>query len=190
MPDKHFSVLKNSGVYLLFQQAEDAIEETEVTRNELIIPAVNELRYAGYHITNFINDPSKTNEIKLAEGHCKRAIYDAYEASILYLISQFNKFKDDYRTVVISSVVPNIAEYNIKLDDVVKFVTTIDKETKVEHYQRCSNFYTQLSTIIKELDSSRDDLNILFAKERNSSIMLVLAFLGVLLAAIALVTSR
>ena len=36
-------------IVLLFQKAEEAIKKVELIQNELIVPAVNQLRYAGCH---------------------------------------------------------------------------------------------------------------------------------------------
>jgi len=178
--------LKQSDLTGLFQQAEDAIKDAEVNHTELIVPAVNELRYAGYHITNFLNDPSRTEEIRLAESHCKRATYDAYEASILFFVSEFKKFKDDYRNVTVGQIVPKFNEYNAFVNETIFFIKKIDKETKVEHYKKCQASNEKLSKIIIELDNAREELNKLIVKERRSSMIAICAVLTLLVGILAL----
>lgn len=176
-----FTKLHQSKFPHLFQQAEDAIKETEITRNTLTIPSINELRYAGYHIANYIEDPAREGEIPLAEGHCKRAIYDAYEASLLYLTAEFKTFKDDYRNVIITDIVPEYSSYLETVNNTKRFLTSIDKETKVQHYQKCSFFYQDFSEIMLRLDNAREELNKKVKKERRNSILFVFAFITIFL---------
>ena len=73
----------------LFDQAENLLKEVEKVCGDLTVPSINQLRYVGYHIARAIvaqHDDSFFDELKKAENHCKRAIYDAYEVGILYFL--------------------------------------------------------------------------------------------------------
>ena len=73
----------------LFQRAEKSVKKAEHIDDGIIIPSINELRYFGYHILiamqNENNREEVLSEFKKAEGHAKRAIYDASEAIVLFI---------------------------------------------------------------------------------------------------------
>ncbi len=176
--------LLDSSFSHLFQQAEAAVKEVELSQQELIIPAINELRYAGYHITKLINRPELSDELTKAENHCKRAIYDAYEANILFLIAEVKTFKDDYRNTIINNIVPDYTEYQTQVKEIISFVQVTDKETKEEHYTKCLKYNQQLKKIVTKLDGAREELNKQIKLERRKSQLLivgiVLAVLGII----------
>jgi len=83
----------------LFTEAEHAIKEVEDSGGELIVPAVNQLRYTGNHLVRYLSDPgveAARDELDDAIKHCKRATYDAYEAAIL---NQLMEFKNSRTTI-------------------------------------------------------------------------------------------
>jgi hypothetical protein len=69
--------------------------------NSVVVPAVNELRYAAKHISKIFypSDSSQINteELDKAIRHCVRAKYDALHAISLYLIRDFQHFIRDYQ---------------------------------------------------------------------------------------------
>ncbi len=99
-------------ICVLFTEAERAIKEVEDTGGELIVPAVNQLRYTGNHLIRYLSDPAvEAARYELADAikHCKRATYDAYEAAILHQLMELKKFKDDYRKTQITTIIPLIS---------------------------------------------------------------------------------
>ncbi|MDQ6954812.1 MAG: hypothetical protein Q9M20_05155 [Mariprofundaceae bacterium] len=84
----------------LFDSAEIKLKETEQLCGDLAIPSVNELRYVGYHITKALCHDVDSNdyneELLRAERHCKRAVYDANEVGIEYLLRKIANFKEQY----------------------------------------------------------------------------------------------
>ncbi len=192
--DKSFSLLKQSEFHLWFQKAEKAVKEVEYIHLELTVPAVNELRYAGYHVSNYLENTERTDELNRAVGHCKRAIYDAYEASILYNIKGFRAFKRDYASVVVSEVLADYNDLHYKVTTILKFVQSVDKEAKDQHYAVCSQYHDELKDIIEKLDSARDELNKKIRIERNKSFYViigtVIAFLSAIIALVAYLGCR
>ena len=182
--DKSFSLLKRSEFHLWFQKAEKAVKEVEYIHLELTVPAVNELRYAGYHVSNYLENTERTDELSRAVGHCKRAIYDAYEASILYNIKGYRAVKSDYATVVISEVLSDYNDLHYKVTTILKFVQSVDKETKDQHYAVCKQYHHELKDIIEKLDSARDELNKKIRIERNKSFYVIIGAVIALLSAI------
>lgn len=187
--EKAFSHLIDSEFHLWFKKAEKAVKEVEYIHAELSIPAVNELRYAGYHISNYLENTELTDELKRAVGHCKRAIYDAYEASILYNIKEFRSFKEDYDKVVISEVLADYSVLQFRVTSILEFFQSIDKETKDEHYAACKQYHQELKDIIKKLDSAREELNKKIRIERKKSFVAISGVIVTLLAAIVAVAT-
>ncbi len=175
-PDENspISLLNKAGFSSWFKKAEQAVKEVEYIHVELTMPAVNELRYAGYHISNFLENPAVTDELDRAIGHCKRAIYDAYEASILYHIKEFRAFNSDYSTVVVSEVIADYNEIHYKVTSILDFIRGIDKETKDEHYSACKQHHNELKEIIKRLGSAREELNKKIRFERKKSFISII----------------
>ena len=187
--EKSFSLLKQSEFHLWFKKAEKAVKEVEYIHLELTVPAVNELRYAGYHVSNYLENTEITDELTRAVGHCKRAIYDAYEASILYHIKEFRDFNSDYATVVISEVLADYNNLHYKVASILTFLQSIDKDTKDEHYADCKRYHLELRDIITKLNSAREELNKKIRIERKRSFLAITGTaLAVLSVVIALVS--
>ncbi|MGB7510565.1 MAG: hypothetical protein WBP54_04660 [Pelodictyon phaeoclathratiforme] len=187
--EKSFSLLKQSEFHLWFKKAEKAVKEVEYIHAELTMPAVNELRYAGYHISNYLEDTELLDELNRAVGHCKRATYDAYEASILYNIKEFRAFKEDYGTVVISEVLADYSHLHYRVTSILEFLRSIDKETKDQHYAACKQHHQELKDIIIRLDSAREELNKKIKIERKKSFVAIAGIaVAVLSSVIALLT--
>ncbi len=84
----------------LFVQAEQLIKLSEQTSDGVVIPSINELRYFGYHLLQAIldeHDSEQINEqLKKAESHAKRAIYDASESIVLYHLIKAESFQNKF----------------------------------------------------------------------------------------------
>jgi len=177
-------ILLDSSFSKLFLQAESAVKDVEISHQELIIPAINELRYAGYHIANLVSNPDLADELTKAENHCKRSIYDAYEAHILFLVAEIKTFKEDYRNTLINNIVPKYTEYQAKVKEIISFVQVTDKETKNEHYIKCREYSQQLKEIVTSLDGAREELNKQIKLERRKSQLVIAGLVLVVLSSI------
>lgn len=172
--------INESGFAELFERAENAIKLVEHRHSDLIVPAVNELRYACYHIVNYIKDPTQSDEIKKACGHCKRSTYDAYEAGILYCCREYEDFQNDYKNCVITNVLPDYIEKRKSINDGLEFTRSIDKETKAQNYEQCEKHHKELVAIVDSLREAREELNKTISKDRKrTQILYVGIFLGV-----------
>ena len=73
-----------------YRRAERAIKRCDSLANAVPTPALNQLRYAGYHILVAIladkaGDAAKTaRELLEAEEHCRRAWLDAFDSVTRY----------------------------------------------------------------------------------------------------------
>ena len=167
--------IQNSGFSKLFKQAEEAIKIVEHRHKDLIIPAVNELRYAGYHISVYVQEPVKTDEIQKACGHCKRATCDAYEAGILYCWQEYRTFQNDYRNCVVTEIIPDYLEKRKIIKNSLDFVRSIDKETKTSNYAKCREYHEDLIDIVELLNNAREELNKTIKKDRQKTQFLLVS---------------
>lgn len=144
----------------LFHEAEKAIKEVEDSNGELTVPAVNQLRYAGNHLIRYLSNPSNKDELRDAEKHCKRATYDAYESLMLYYMLQYEKFKNDYRMVQISAVIPDYSDIIASIDNArVFFRDNNESRTRGDYYRDGKKFLLEIKNHVKKLNANRDELN-------------------------------
>ncbi len=148
----------------LFDEAESAVKLVERLQDEgVVVPSINELRYAGFHIIQAIqatDQGSGSEQIARAEKHCKRAIYDALELGILDRLNAIRIFEDDYRLVEVSPVVSNYVELRKEAQDAVTFIHSINhNDDRDNHYEQCKVYFERLSSIAETLQHSRPELN-------------------------------
>jgi len=174
----------------LFTEAERAIKYVEDFDGVLTVPAVNQLRYCGNHLVRYLAtvDP---DELRDALKHVKRATYDAYEATIIYQLLEYDKFKDDYRMVLISKVISDYTQIQEKIENARSFVRQNDQsKTRGDNYRNGKEHLDQIVCGVRLLNTSREELNKLITKERNVFLWKVLGGLGVFAAVLKLLFSR
>jgi len=166
----------------LFTEAENAIKEVEDTGGELVVPAINQLRYTGNHLIRYLSDPDDKRapeELADAAKHCKRATYDAYEAAILNQLLEYNKFKDDYRKTVITFVLPGFANIAANIEQARGFVRNNNKsKTRGEAYQTCREHLRTIVANVGQLNACRDELNKQIIRDRRNYMFQAVAALG------------
>lgn len=167
-------------IVLLFQKAEAAIKKVEVTQSELIVPAVNQLRYAGCHLIRYLKNSEDNDQLNDVVRHCKRSAYDAFEAGIVFSILEYRKFQGDYSKVIIADVVSNYSELQINVDEAIEFISKIKKDSRDDHYKECEKSHEIVSETLKKLNSSRNELNKLIKKDRNKFYLFVFAAISAL----------
>lgn len=122
-------------VRALFVKAEGAIKKVEHVNSELVIPAVNQLRYAGNHLTRYLDGFKNLHELDAVAKHCQRAVYDAYEAAIISALLEYDKFCDDYRMVVISDIVNDYTETVTLVEDARDFLGEVKTDSREVFYK-------------------------------------------------------
>lgn len=63
----------------LYETADRFVREVGTFREDAVIPALNELRYAGHHVVQSIDAGGMVrdaSQIRKARGHCERALYE------------------------------------------------------------------------------------------------------------------
>lgn len=148
----------------LWKDAESRLKRTEVVQQEVCVAAINQLRYAGYHlIAAFSADDTKIfgEQLSKCQVHCERASYDAIEAEVLVYLEAVRGFKEDYKTVSIS--VPNFDYFAVR-KLALKATRDISEarsegESRGEFYQRLDTTCKKLGDAIIILDDVREELN-------------------------------
>ena len=103
-----------------YDTADKVLSEVQAFVDEAGVPAINELRYAGYHLLNTIipanGEGPPHEELTRAVNHCKRATYEASEMGLLTAFDKVTAFKATYEQVVVSQVVNDWQEILTKCD--------------------------------------------------------------------------
>jgi hypothetical protein len=148
----------------VWDEAEDKLKRTERMKGNLTIPAVNELRYAGFHLLKALNVEDETvseDNFKRAEKHCKRAGYDSVEAEVLFHSSTLRQFKEDYRMVKIEVSGLDYVGIRHRANTTMALVHEArkDEETREQYYERLVGHCDTLREDVERLDAARDELN-------------------------------
>ncbi len=168
-----------------FASAERLAKRVEEFRDEAAIPAINELRYAGYHLSIFLDQlargaPPDDDELSAAERHCMRASYEAGEAGILAALAEIDVFKQDYRMVPITDVVPHWLTMLRDCQHARDTVLAADRENgsarSIDH-QMYEGMFDKLSGYCTDLELAREELNKKLKLSRNSWRLALLAVL-------------
>ena len=83
-----------------YRRAERAIKRCDSLTDAVPTPAINQLRYAGYHILVAISADKTGNVVKTsqelleAEEHCKRAWLDAFDSVTRYHLKVIRTFEE------------------------------------------------------------------------------------------------
>ena len=109
----------------LYETADSFAREVGELRSEVSIPAHNELRYAGHHLLQSLNDEGTVIDedlLKKVKNHCERAMYEAAEAGIMHELEVIQEFRQAYKTIVIGDVVPDYQERIVKAKSAQKLL--------------------------------------------------------------------
>lgn len=158
----------------LFSEAENKVKEAEEIDGAISVPSINELRYVGYHLTRALanEDPVEVEqELIKAANHARRAIYDASEAQIIFLLEKVKDFQIRHRQS--ASVTEVISDYITLMEcaEAAKgqIATVRNKNIPVdrpEYYQLCQPHIDSLKKIVLRLELSEPEI---YKKERKSA---------------------
>jgi len=154
----------------LFEKAEQELKSTEYDVDELEIPSVNELRYAGYHLTRARArelesgghlDLAAGDELDKARRHCQRAIFDAIEIRIVSYLESLREIHKAYASAGVADIA---SQY---IDGYIDDLTAADRaraflaEARNDHPNR-EQYYDRCRPYIESLDE-------IYAKWRNAA---------------------
>lgn len=160
----------------LFRNAERQIKRAEEISGELAIPAVNELRYAGWHLLEALCSGGPDNgaeQLARARRHCQRAIFDASDAGVVYLLERVKTFQDDYRRIPISDVIHNYTDLRKNIADTRNEISKAREtnESRDGYYQQAASSVIRLKNIVDLLEESREELNKVVRRDNRGAFM-------------------
>lgn len=149
-------------IVTLFDAAERKIKAVELLTNNLSIPAINELRYVGYHLARACSEEDEqeaNSHLEKAKGHCKRAIYDAHEIGILYMLKHIDTFKQEYTShaAFVLGAIPSYTEKLAQSSKAVQFISEMRKkhrDSRDDYYLECAPHYETLQDFVGLLTES------------------------------------
>ena len=148
----------------LYEDADKFAREVAEFRESISIPAHNELRYAGHHLLQALDDDGTVadqEQLRRACNHCERAMYEAAEAGITSLLISIRQFKDDYKDIVISEVVSAYSDHKALAREAQQLL--IRGRSKEATATATASDYMQAFRRLLEasdsLEDARDDLN-------------------------------
>jgi len=149
-----------ANIVSLFDKAEDKVKEVEFLAQEISIPSINELRYVGYHLARSFCEEDKDKldtQIDKATRHCKRAIYDAHEIGIIFMLEQIKIFKERYlpHSDIVLKSIPSYTEDLVSVDKAAGFIAEIKGEHRKNrdvYYEECAPFYLTLKETLHKFN--------------------------------------
>ncbi len=144
--------------YAAFKQAEGAIKSAEHAGEDLPVPCINELRYAGYHhirSDQFRADglPEKAEEeMQKAIRHAKRAHFDVSEFYVSIYSEKARAVIDSYKgyEYLAARHIPNYSEHITVISELGNFLEALhalDKESP-DYVAHCKAICQKLKNFI------------------------------------------
>ena len=172
-----------------YDHADELCKKVQLFRQEAGIPAINEIRYAGYHLRKSL-DPkgqvSDTDQIRTARGHAQRASYEAAEAGIVLALKVINLFKEDYKKVIVTGDVKDYIAILSKCDEAQKRLG-VKRESgdgqQLDHVKH-RELFEFLSQAADTLHAARPEINKRMRETRNTNLKWIISTLVAVVLAI------
>lgn len=165
-----------------YRKAELALKYCEMHQLEgLSFPAVNELRYAGQHIARAFLASTLESTLKClndAVRHTKRAMYDAYDASVNFYIAKCREFEGEYKDINITFINNNYLAEKAELNRVIDEISNEDRSHSEDYCEMKVVQIQIVEGIYKKWDDSRGELNKYRTCERKKTWYQLLGLLG------------
>ncbi|MFZ3028430.1 hypothetical protein [Rhodoferax sp.] len=172
----------------LFKKAETNLKSAEHLTNVVFIPALNELRYAGYHLVKYLSSTGDEDDLRSAQKHCKRAIYDTAEGPMLKFLGDVAKFQEDYsKEPCITDVIPGYVGHMKKVAEARNLIAEVKPESRDEYFDLVEPHLTSLIEIAGLLDTARPEINKRMRSEQKKAQMTVVILVVAVLTLIATV---
>lgn len=160
-------LLKFVDISKLFCQAERSLKAVETTSMDLATPVLNELRYAGAHLSRFFTGKieDRDDELKSAENHCKRAEFDCYEVIVLKHLDDIRIFQEDFKNVRITGAWPSYLDDMTEVEKVKTYLNSVKKDSRRDYYNEIEPYRDMLASICLRLKPAREELHKIRDKE-------------------------
>ncbi|MDR0516416.1 MAG: hypothetical protein LBH25_05155 [Fibromonadaceae bacterium] len=146
-----FQNLKN-----LFDEAEFLEKELEIESSAYFQPSVNELRYAGRHLLQYLVS-KKEEDYEESKVHILRAIYDARDMLLLLYYEKIKEFEKSYKSVSISSSITNWVQIRARLNKTK--MLSADPEFKNKNREEFDKIYNEVKNIWTLMDAAIPELD-------------------------------
>ena len=154
------------GLLSLYKKAEDLLHSLGLDTS-IDTSAINELRYAGRHALNAIaaaangDAEEEREQLSRAKAHCERAVYDAYDGAIFFHLQAFDEFRNDYRLIVITDVLPDYVETLRRMEGARGLLEEArsKEEERAAYYEQARHHYIQITETMEGLRAARVELN-------------------------------
>ncbi len=149
----------------LFAKAEaicKRVESDPEHEGGAVIPAINQLRYAGQHLISACASDDvnvQSEELTKSENHCQRAVYDAAEAACLIVKLQIDSYQKQFQSIVISEVVPSYSSTlraHVELKKIIG--SRRDDVSKQDHYETLLQTFEILNDGLLDLEAHEEEL--------------------------------
>ena len=150
----------------------------ESISDAVTIPAINELRYAGFHILNAVTEKNVDTASKhmfKAQDHCERAVYDAAAAGLVGITDTINRFQTQYRDIAIGDVVNNIAEIRARVDKAETLLADGESSVDSLDVEKVVDLLCNLKQDARNLDFHAPDLAVKLRERTKGTRRFVLA---------------
>jgi hypothetical protein len=146
----------------LFDEAEFLEKELEIESSAYFQPSVNELRYAGRHLLQYLIG-KKDDDYDESKAHISRAIYDARDMLLLLYYDKIKEFEKSYKSVSISNSIANWIQVRARLNKIKTL--SADPEFKNKNREEFDKTYNEVKDIWALMDAAVPELD----KQLNSS---------------------
>ena len=126
----------------------------------VVIPAINELRYAAKHISKMLQvgeeSPQFQEQLQKAINHCVRARLDALRAIVLFLARDFYSFTGDYKKLRLPQEDREILNsHRKKIWDTLNAIARHRAECTDAEYEKTKEATKELYQIYEDTESRR-----------------------------------
>jgi len=167
----------------LFTEAESLEKELEIESASYFQPSINELRYAGKHISLYLVN-QENSDYEKAISHTLRAIYDARDMLILLYLEKINNFEKLYKSISITSCITNWAQVRAEVNKIKKLSANPEfknnRKEFDETYKALKDIWNLLEAAIPELDKQQN------SNKKNLAITVISIIVAILSAATAI----
>jgi hypothetical protein len=166
----------------LFTEAEFLEKELEIESASYFQPSINELRYAGKHISLYLVS-QENSAYEKAISHILRAIYDARDMLILLYLEKINDFEKLYKSISITSCIANWAQVRTKVNKIKRLSSNPEfknnRKEFDETYNELKDIWDLLEAAVPELDKQQN------SNKKNLVITIISIIVAILSAVIA-----
>jgi hypothetical protein len=154
-----------------FKYADEIIQDVKSITNDEVVPAISQLRYAGWHLAGWLKSyiagtPDENEFLKVTE-HSKRAIFEAARYGIFFCMTGIRDFRNMYSGEIMPGIITNFSEKMKNAEEARKFVISASKQERDVRAKACYDYFIVIKNILQELISCQPELNQLKEQKQN-----------------------